>query len=157
MLTAAGMPAYEVSNHARPGEECRHNLLYWTGGDYVGCGPGAHGRLSGPRGTIATRQIARPDAWLAAVEERGHGTANGTALGPEERRDELVIMGLRLAGGLDRKAFRAASGLEIEEALDRTRLERLAEQGFLVVDTRGLRATARGRRRLDAAIRTLLA
>ena len=156
-LAAAGMPAYEISNHARAGEECRHNLLYWTGGDYVGCGPGAHGRLTGPRGTIATRQIARPDAWLAAVEANGHGTANGAALGPEERRDELVMMGLRLTEGLDRAAFRAASGLEIEEALDPTRIERLAEEGFLVVDARGLRATARGRRRLDAAIRTLLA
>lgn len=155
-LTGAGMPAYEISNHARPGEECRHNLLYWTGGDYVGCGPGAHGRLTGPRGTIATRQIARPDAWLAAVEANGHGTAKGTALGPEERRDELVMMGLRLTDGLDRATFRASSGLEIEEAIDRTRLERLAEEGFLVVDARGVRATARGRRRLDAAIRTLL-
>ena len=155
-LTAAGMPAYEISNHARPGEECRHNLLYWTGGDYVGCGPGAHGRLTGPRGTIATRQIASPDAWLAAVEANGHGTAKGTALGPEERRDELVMMGLRLTDGLDRATFRASSGLEIEEAIDRMRLERLAEEGFLVVDARGVRATARGRRRLDAAIRTLL-
>src|SRR5262249_59984246 len=83
-LEAAGLPAYEISNHARPGAECRHNLVYWRYGDYVGVGPGAHGRLTLDGARVATRQEKAPETWLAAVEANGHATAERTALTPEE-------------------------------------------------------------------------
>jgi len=156
-LAAAGLPAYEISNHARPGAECRHNLVYWQGGDYVGIGPGAHGRLTIEATRIATRQHRAPEAWLAAVEADGHATREHRALEPEERREELLLMGLRLGAGLSRERFRAALGQEIEQALDPARLQRLVEGGFLVVDAGGIRTTSEGRLRLNAVLSALLA
>ncbi|WP_018701012.1 radical SAM family heme chaperone HemW [Amorphus coralli] len=116
MCADAGLPAYEVSNHARPGAECRHNLAYWRGGDYVGIGPGAHGRLTvdGVRhATIATRH---PESWLAGVLADGHGYAEDTPLSREESGEEFLVMGLRLAEGIDLATYRARSGLTIEPA-----------------------------------------
>ncbi|MBF0334939.1 MAG: coproporphyrinogen III oxidase, partial [Alphaproteobacteria bacterium] len=97
---AAGLPSYEVSNHARPGAECRHNLLYWEGGDYAGIGPGAHGRLTLDGTTWATRQRRAPASWLDAVERQGHATRESTALDPVERARERALMGLRLTRGI---------------------------------------------------------
>ena len=157
VLTASGLPAYEVSNHARPGAESRHNLNYWLGGDYAGIGPGAHGRLSADDRTDATRQIRAPDAWIVAVEAKGHGTAARDPLSPGERRDELVMMGLRLGDGLDRERFHRLSGLTLEDAVNPAALARLVEAGFLNFDAQGLRATTHGRPRLNALIAALLA
>jgi putative oxygen-independent coproporphyrinogen III oxidase len=153
ILGQAGLPAYEISNHARPGQESRHNLVYWQGGDYVGIGPGAHGRL----GLTATRQTPLPERWLGEVEKQGHGTAHRESLTPQERREEMILMGLRLRDGLTRDTFRAATGLTLEEALDRKRLDRLIEGGFLLLDEKGLRATEAGRIRLNAVLGALLA
>jgi putative oxygen-independent coproporphyrinogen III oxidase len=155
-LTAAGLPAYEISNHARPGAECRHNLIYWHGGDYVGVGPGAHGRLTLEGERYATRQHRAPEAWLLAVEAAGHATRERRALGLEERRDELLMMGLRLSAGIGRARFKAIVGREIEEALAPSRVAPLLEAGFLELDELGLRATAEGRQRLDALLPRLL-
>ena len=102
--TAAGLPAYEISNHARPGAECRHNLVYWRYGDYVGIGPGAHGRLTLDGEKYATRQRRAPEAWLAAVEAAGHATEERQPLARAERREEMLMMGLRLAEGIARAA-----------------------------------------------------
>ncbi|WP_119460488.1 radical SAM family heme chaperone HemW [Rhodospirillaceae bacterium SYSU D60014] len=157
LLEAAGLPAYEISNHARPGAECRHNLTYWRYGDYVGIGPGAHGRLTLDGAKIATRQHRAPEAWLAAVEAAGHATRQRTPVPPAERIDEMLMMGLRLTQGVDRARFREETGSEIETALDRDGLRRLSEAGFLVLDDHGLRATAAGRQRLDALLGALLA
>ncbi len=157
VLAAAGRPAYEISNHARPGAESRHNLTYGLGGDYAGIGPGAHGRLSADGRTDAVRQIPAPDAWVAAVEAKGHGTAARGPLKTGERRDELVMMGLRLGAGLDRERFRRQTGQSLEDAVDGAALARLLEAGFLTLDARGLRATPRGRPRLNALIAALLA
>ncbi len=156
-LDGAGLPAYEISNHARPGVECRHNLTYWRYGDYVGAGPGAHGRLTLGGVKVATRQHRAPEAWLDRVERCGHATRTHIALSPAERLEELLLMGLRLAEGVGREAFRRETGEEIETTLDRARLARLVDGGFLVLDGRGLRATAAGRLRLDAVLAALLA
>jgi putative oxygen-independent coproporphyrinogen III oxidase len=156
-LDRAGLGAYEISNHARPGAECRHNLVYWRYDDYVGIGPGAHGRIGFNGAKHATRQRRAPETWLAAVEEAGHATEEVTALTPDERRDEMVMMGLRLADGIGRARFSRETGRTIEEALDRKALADLVDGGFLAVDERGLRATVAGRQRLNAVLARLLA
>jgi putative oxygen-independent coproporphyrinogen III oxidase len=157
ILGAAGLPAYEISNHARAGSECRHNLAYWRYGDYAGIGPGAHGRLTRDGVKVATRRFRAPETWLAAVERRGHGMEERLPLSPEERREEMLMMGLRLADGIDRGTFRRETGKDIAEALDAARLAELVEGGFLVLDERALRATAAGRQRLNAVLARLIA
>ena len=157
MLEAAGLPAYEISNHAVPGEESRHNLTYWRYGDYVGVGPGAHGRLTIAGEKRATRQHRAPEAWLERVESHGHATRQKLALSPEECREELLMMGLRLAEGVSRERFLKTCGMALEEALKAERLARLVDGGFLVLDARGLRATAAGRQRLNAVLAALIA
>ncbi|MEE8499807.1 MAG: radical SAM family heme chaperone HemW [Kiloniellales bacterium] len=162
VLGAAGLAAYEVSNHARPGAECRHNLTYWRYGDYVGVGPGAHGRLTlageegAPGDKFATRQHRVPEAWLEAVERQGHATRARALLAPETRLAELVMMGLRLIEGVSRAAFRRETGAEPEQALDPGRLQALIEGGFLELYAAGLRATQTGLDRLDAVLARLL-
>ena len=155
-LEAAGLPAYEISNHARPGAECRHNLVYWRYGDYVGVGPGAHGRLTLDNGRVATRQHRAPETWLDAVERTGHGGEVPTVLTPDEQRDELIMMGLRLAKGIPRERFRERLGLDVEAALDPARIAPLVEAGFLALDDERLAATADGRQRLNAVLASLL-
>ena len=156
-LASANLNAYEISNHAKPGEECRHNLAIWRGGDYVGVGPGAHGRLRNHGRTEACRQIPRPDRWLDAVERTGHGTANRTTLGDEERAEEILMTGLRLTTGIEHQTFQSAAGRTFEETIERGRLEPLIDGGFLVLDDDGLRVTAAGLPRLNAVIAALLA
>jgi oxygen-independent coproporphyrinogen-3 oxidase len=155
-LADAGLPAYEISNHARAGEESRHNLLYWRYGDYAGIGPGAHGRLTIGGEKIATRQHRAPEAWLARVEREGHATRARDALAPATRREEMLLMGLRLAEGVSRARFRRETGGELEAQLDPARLSQLVEAGFLILDAGGLRATAKGRQRLNAVLERLL-
>jgi oxygen-independent coproporphyrinogen-3 oxidase len=156
VLEAAGMPAYEISNHARPGSECRHNLVYWRYDDYLGIGPGAHGRLTANGEKRAIRNFRAPETWLQAVEATGSGREEAIALGRDERRDELLMMGLRLEEGVARKRFHDEAGDEIEAVLDPARLQPLIDGGFLVLDPSGLRATAPGRQRLNAVLAALL-
>jgi oxygen-independent coproporphyrinogen-3 oxidase len=156
VLGAAGLPAYEISNHARPGAGCRHNLTYWRYGDYVGIGPGAHGRLTLDGEKVATRQHRAPEAWLAAVDARGHATRQRDPITPEERLQELLMMGLRTVEGVGRARLLAECGRAIEDALDRRTLKRLVAGGFLALDESGLRATAAGRQRLNAVLGELL-
>ena len=155
-LVVAGLPAYEISNHARPGQECRHNLAYWRGQDYLGIGPGAHGRLTSGPARFATRQMKAPETWLAAVETRGHGTEEFVRLTPDERRNELMMMGLRLTEGISRECFFAAAGLRFEDVFT-DRLTPLVDGGFVELDEHALRATASGRQRLNAVLARLLA
>jgi putative oxygen-independent coproporphyrinogen III oxidase len=155
-LEDAGLPAYEISNHARAGAECRHNLVYWRGGDYVGVGPGAHGRLTLAGERFVTRQHRAPEAWLANVETTGHATRERRALSLLERQEELLMMGLRLRAGIGRARFRHALGREIEEAIAPSRLAPLIEGGFIELDGDGLRATSAGRQRLNAVLAALV-
>ena len=156
VLEGAGLPAYEISNHARPGAECRHNLAYWRGRDYLGVGPGAHGRLTSGPARFATRQMKAPETWLAAVETRGNGTEEFLRLTPDERRSELVMMGLRLTEGIARDRFFGATGLGFEDAFG-DRLVPLVDGGFLELTEHALRATPAGRQRLNAVLGRLLA
>jgi putative oxygen-independent coproporphyrinogen III oxidase len=156
-LERAGLPAYEISNHARPGEESRHNLTYWRYGDYVGVGPGAHGRLTLDGTKLATRQHRAPEAWLDMVERSGHATRQRDEVARDARLQEMVMMGLRLAEGIPLARFVAETGTDIDAALDGARLKRLVEGGFLVLEKDRLRATAEGRARLDAVLGALLA
>ncbi len=162
ILHDAGLPGYEVSNHARPGAESRHNLTYWRYGDYLGVGPGAHGRvtragsLSGETIKLAITRHRAPEAWLAAVERDGHGMRDRTALSRQDRLSELVIMGLRLREGIAREAFRREAGGEPEEVLAGQGLGALVAAGFLELDAHALRATPRGRLRLNAVLARLL-
>ncbi len=155
-LAAAGLPAYEISNHARPGEESRHNLTYWRAGDYLGIGPGAHGRLTLDGTKYASRQHRAPEIWLQTVEQAGHATRARTAVGPSERLEELLLMGLRLTQGIPRAAFFRECAAAPEELLDMGRVRALAAEGFLELDEAGLRATAEGRQRLDSLLGYLL-
>ena len=161
LCEAQGLPAYEVSNHAKPGAECRHNLLYWQGDDYLGVGPGAHGRLSQGVTTAALRQYRAPDRWLAEVAKQGHGAQERLPLEWGQRRDELVMMGLRLTQGLAASDFQRKTGVALGQALDPTGLAEMIEDGFAEWTGGGagrgaLRATAKGRPVLNALIGRLL-
>ena len=156
-LAAAGLPAYEISNHARPGAACRHNLTYWRYGDYAGIGPGAHGRLSWDGDKHATRQHRAPEAWLDLVARQGHGWRQVETIAAGQRLAEMVMMGLRLTEGIAREAFEAELGGAPEDLLPLDRLSRLVDAGYLRLDAAGLSATAAGRQRLDALLGHLLA
>ncbi len=157
VLGTAGLPAYEISNHARPGQECRHNLAYWRSQDYAGIGPGAHGRLNAGPGRYAARQYRAPETWLEAVEKKGHGTEALERLSVTMRRDELLMMGLRLAEGVSQNRFLGITGRSFEDDFGRGRLAPLIEGGFLELDAQALRATEAGRQRLNAVLGSLLA
>ena len=158
ITTGAGYPAYEISNHARPGNACRHNLSYWRYDDYTGIGPGAHGRLqTAAAGARATRRHAKPETWLNAVERAGHGTAEKRPLAAAERAKEMVMMGLRLNEGLNMTRFTARTGLLVTEAIRRDRLQRLRDGGFLTYSDETLRATDKGRAVLNSVLAELLA
>lgn len=149
---AAGLPAYEISNHARPGAECRHNLLYWQGDDFLGIGPGAHGRLTGADGRTTTHRRHRaPEIWRGMVTERGEGTAESGTLPAEDRITELVMMGLRLTEGLSLAKF---PGLEAR--LDAEGLAEMIGEGFLDRQGDFLRATTKGRLLLNRVIERVL-
>lgn len=156
-LATAGLPAYEVSNHARPGAACRHNMAIWQGGEYLGVGPGAHGRLRIGGRVCATRQERTPDRWLSAVEARGHGEAECQPLSHEDRREELLLSGLRLAEGVERHRFFRLTNVDIPDAVDGGALRRLTAGGLLILDDDRLRTTQRGRLCLDSVLRCLLA
>ena len=146
---ARGLPAYEVSNHARPGGESRHNLIYWRYGEYAGIGPGAHGRLVTAKGRLAQETERHPEMWLTLVESEGNGVIESTPLSREEQGDEFLLMGLRLSEGVDPRAFEKVSGRPI----DPDRLESLIEDGFLERDERGrIRVTAMGAPLLDTVV-----
>jgi putative oxygen-independent coproporphyrinogen III oxidase len=149
-----GLPAYEISNHARNGAECRHNLVYWRGEEYAGIGPGAHGRLDIDGRRHATATEKRPESWLMRVEANGHGVVTDDVLNAEERADEFLLMGLRLTEGIDPKRYAALSG----RSLDEHRIAMLMEEGAITVDADGrLRVTQAGFPVLDAVVADLAA
>jgi oxygen-independent coproporphyrinogen-3 oxidase len=149
----AGLPSYEVSNHARPGAESRHNLLYWRGHDYAGVGPGAHSRITrgGDKHAIAIRKS--PEAWLDAVATSGHGIEQDEALTPQNSADEYLLMGLRLAEGIDEKRLAAIDGRKLDEA----RLQYLQLKGLVRRSSNRVQATGKGRLVLDRLIVELAA
>ena len=154
VCTSAGLPAYEISNHARPGGECRHNLVYWRAQEYAGIGPGAHGRLDIAAERRATATEKRPQDWLSRVESLGHGIVSDEALTQEQIADEFLLMGLRLAEGIDPARYARLAG----RPLDPRRVALLREQGALERTPDGrLRLTLAGFPLLDAVIADLAA
>jgi oxygen-independent coproporphyrinogen-3 oxidase len=154
ICTAKGLPSYEISNHARPGAESRHNLIYWRYHEYAGIGPGAHGRIvvDGTRRATATEK--RPESWLMRVEASGDGLVTDDPLNREEMADEFLLMGLRLGEGIDPKRFTALAGRPLESA----RIAALAGEGFVEETPDGrLRVTRTGFPILDAVVADLAA
>ncbi|WP_375419976.1 radical SAM family heme chaperone HemW [uncultured Sphingomonas sp.] len=151
MTAAAGLPAYETSNHARTGAESRHNLTYWRYGDYAGVGPGAHGR----RGGLATARRKKPENWLAAVARNGHGIEIEEPLAPHDRATEALLMGLRLAEGV---ALSRIAGLAGGTApIDHAAAGRLETLGLIAIDSKRLRVTEAGALLLDAILPQIVA
>ena len=156
----AGLPAYEISNHARQGMESRHNLTYWRGGDYLGIGPGAHGRLhlasESSSQCYALHQIRAPESWLAAVQRQGHGTREITKIAPHERLIEAIMMGLRLVEGVDLDLLGAREGIDPHACLNLSGLEALRAGGFLIQSGNQLCASLAGRKLLNSLLAKLL-
>ena len=151
LCAAAGLPAYEISNHAKPGHECWHNMASWRGGDYIGLGPGAHGRVSGPRGRLATQAVRKPADWLAAVAADGHGWQDMHILDDDARAGEAVMLGLRLTAGVA-LADLAARGV----VLDAAKLAAARDDGLLSDNALRVQASPRGHLLLDTLIGRLL-
>ena len=156
-LGAAGLADYEISNFAKAGEESRHNLTYWRYGDYVGIGPGAHGRLTLDGEKFATRQHRAPEAWLDLVERDGHATRQRDLVSRAERLNEMLMMGLRLKEGVPRARIEEESAMAFAQAIDPARLKRLIDGGFLALLDDRIVATPSGRQRLDAVLAALIA
>jgi putative oxygen-independent coproporphyrinogen III oxidase len=154
VCAAAGLPAYEISNHARPGAECRHNLVYWRGHEYAGFGPGAHGRLDIDGERHATVTERRPEAWLMRVESLGHGVVGDDTLLRSQMADEFLLMGLRLSEGIDPARYQRLAG----RALDPRRIQILQQEGAIELTPGGkLRVTQTGFPVLDAVVADLAA
>ena len=152
MTAAAGLPAYEIANHARAGAECRHNLISWQGGEFVGIGPGAHGRVTDAGGAFrATCHYRSPKTWMARGEMGDYGTSS--VLSARERVEEVLLMGLRLIAGIARPLFQRLTGCTLETVLDPRVVEGL--RGYLVLDEAGLRTTFEGRLVMDEILRRL--
>ncbi len=148
MTSAAGLPAYETSNHAKPDAQSRHNLTYWRYQDYVGIGPGAHGR----RGGVATVRHKKPENFLRAVSQQGHGIVEERALAASEQATEALLMGLRLREGIDLDDFSARFAMDQSALVDEAALARLGALGLVWRDGPRLGVTAPGRPLLDALL-----
>nr|WP_201026636.1 radical SAM family heme chaperone HemW [Sphingobium sp. MI1205] len=148
MTSTAGLPAYEISNHARPGQQSRHNLTYWRYGTYAGVGPGAHGRRDG----VATLRHKKPENWMKAVHRNGHGLQSEEPLAPADRAREALIMGLRLAEGVDLRRIADISGLQPDMLLDDKAVARLSALQLVERDGQRLCVTPAAMLLLDAIL-----
>ena len=157
LLAIAGLPAYEVSNHARPGAACRHNLAYWTYGDYLGVGPGAHGRVRLSDRRVATRAHRLPETWLQAASCGENGERHREDVPADIAAAEAVMMGLRLADGIDRQLYAQRIGRDPIDDLNPDGVASLCAQGFLRVDADRIATTPAGLQRLNAVTARLLA
>jgi oxygen-independent coproporphyrinogen-3 oxidase len=151
MTAAAGLPAYEISNHAVPGAESRHNLLYWRYGEYAGAGPGAHSRIADGINRRALVMEKHPETWRAAVMAKGHGVAEDSQVPPIDQSTEYLLMGLRTREGIDLERFQSLAG----RVLDQPKLADYKELGLLTTVNHHLAATAKGRRVLNKLVADL--
>lgn len=156
IMEKAGLPSYEISNYAAPTQECRHNLLYWNFEDYIGIGPGAHGRLTRKGTKWTTARYKTPEMWLKTVEKEGHGLQISSPLSQQERLEELTLMGLRLTKGLDIKRLKQETGLCAEEAYGEHCLSLLEKEGLLKKTPTHLVPQFSGRLRLNSLIAFML-
>jgi oxygen-independent coproporphyrinogen-3 oxidase len=153
LTSAAGLPPYEISNHARPGEESRHNLAYWRYQPYLGVGPGAHGRRSGS----ATQRHKKPENWLAALARNGHGIVEETPVAPAERSVEALLMGLRLKEGVDLRRVERLSGRPADALVNKRAVAKLESQGLIHFEGDRLSVTSAGMLLLDAILTEVVA
>lgn len=151
MTSAAGLPAYEVSNHASKGSESRHNMTYWRGGDYVGIGPGAHGRITGPEGRASTVAHKNPAKWLQSVRKSGHGESEREILRPDEVAIEYLLMAMRTNEGVNLERYHAMHGA----MLSREKIQHLTDLGLVETSEDHLKTTAKGRPLLNGILRDL--
>ena len=156
IMDNAGLPAYEISNHAKKGQESRHNLIYWRGGDYLGIGPGAHGRITHAYKTEMMHNYREPEIWLNLAITKKYGQQKRAALSKEERRNELVLMGLRLIEGISLDHFNSLTNQHLTKIIDKNRINALADQGYLTLNNTVLKTTVAGRQRLNAVLTYLL-
>jgi len=157
LLETAGLPSYEISNHARPGFESRHNLTYWHYEDYIGIGPGAHGRCLKNGKRFASENHKAPDVWLAQVKERGEGLRVWDEIDSDTAKREALMMGLRLTDGIDRAGWTNKFGAPIENFLSAEKIAHLVHENYLVSGSEKFKATASGRQRLNALLDYLVA
>ena len=151
----SGFCSYEISNYAVLGQESRHNLTYWRGGDYVGLGPGAHGRLTIKGDRFRTEQVPLPVNWLSTVAKNGHATRNFEPIPKAEHITECLMMGLRMSTGVDRDLFAIQTGKELDASIDQSNAAALVSAGLVELDEKGLRTTSLGRLRLNGVIAAL--
>lgn len=156
VLAPAGLLPYEISNYARPGGECRHNLIYWRYQDYGAVGPGAHGRLKQGQKRWALKRLRAPETWLNAVEEQGHGTDTCVEIPTQDQITELFMMNLRLTEGLPLPRIQEVTGKKLEELIDPERLNALIEEGLLILTSESLTPTLKGQQRLNSVLSYLL-
>lgn len=156
LMAKHGMPAYEISNHARPDAACRHNLIYWQYDDYIGIGPGAHGRVQIAGQRYATTTEKMPERWLKLVSEKGHALVEQTAIDYKTAAAEALMMGLRLTDGVSRRGWYEKFGTDVLDFLSPAGLATLLDTGFISVSENSLQATAAGRQRLNAVLDKLL-
>ncbi len=155
-LADRGLALYEISNFAAPGEECRHNMVYWTGGDWIGAGPGAHGRIGHGANRLATAEWRSPEKWLTEIQKNTIGCASADLLDPSAVAEELILTGLRLTQGIERSKFQTVSGLPLEAVLNAEKCVELKRSGLLEDAGSHLRLTARGRQVQDSVVSFLL-
>ncbi|OYV41512.1 MAG: coproporphyrinogen III oxidase, partial [Acidocella sp. 20-61-6] len=151
-----GLRQYEISNYAKPGGESRHNLAYWRYQDYAGIGPGAHGRVSLAGQLWATQRHRAPEAWAELVEAKGSGATTEEVVSQADQAREALLMGLRLAEGIEAAAFERRTGMALGEALEADVLQAAVEEGYLKLSDTRLVATLEGRKRLDALLPVLV-
>ena len=156
MMSDAGMPAYEISNHAKAGQESRHNLTYWHYKDYIGIGPGAHGRYTHSNLRIATENHKAPDVWLKHVADKKNGLRVSDIIDNAIAQREALMMGLRLTSGIDHATWRDKFGSELSDFLPYDKTATLVSEGYLLRDSRKTQATAAGLQRLNAMLGFLL-
>jgi putative oxygen-independent coproporphyrinogen III oxidase len=152
LLETAGLPAYEISNYAAPGEESRHNLAYWHYDDYIGIGPGAHGRFVSSGERHAVENAAAPHEWLRQVEAQGHGMMTDEILGLDTAQREALMMGLRLTEGISLSLWQEKFGVSIFEVLSEPKVWKLETEGLLILDHDNLRGTPEGLQKLDSVL-----
>lgn len=156
ILSAGGLPAYEISNHARPGQESRHNMIYWRYSDYIGVGPGAHGRLTMERQKFATREHSAPEIWLEKAGQSGEAAHPYEPLSRRDRFLEALMMGLRLEEGVSVQRLEAEGDASLDDFLDRSKMQDLQNQGWLNLSSERLRLEREGLLRLNAVIPYIL-
>lgn len=156
IMAAHSMPAYEISNYGAAGQESRHNMIYWHYQDYIGIGPGAHGRIKIDGRKFATEDFKRPSDWAAAVETKGHGSLEYVELSPEDQFEEILMGGLRLTSGIDLDNLDAQTGLDHRKLLDENHLNIAAEQGWLKLSDKNITPTREGWLRADSLLPYIL-